>query len=90
MSRDGNGNYTLPLGAVATGEVIASTWANTSLDDIAAAMTDSLARSGNGGMLAPFRATDGTINAPSLSFNNETNSGVYRSSAGDYRLCVTG
>ena len=90
MSRDGNGNYTLPLGAVATGEVIASTWANTSLDDIAAAMTDSLARSGNGGMLAPFRATDGTINAPSLSFNNETNSGVYRSSAGDYRLCVNG
>lgn len=90
MSRDGNGNYTLPLGAVATGEVIASTWANTSLDDIAAAMTDSLARSGNGGMLAPFRATDGTINAPSLSFNNETNSGVYRSSTGDYRLCVNG
>tara|TARA_R100001163_G_scaffold32344_1_gene25173 strand:+ start:14957 stop:17719 length:2763 start_codon:yes stop_codon:yes gene_type:complete len=92
MSRDGSGNYTLPAGInpVATGTTITSNWGNTTLEDVATAMTDSLSRSGNGGMLAPFRATDGTVSAPSMSFNSETNSGIYRAGTNDYRLAVNG
>ena len=92
MSRDGSGNYTLPAGVnpVTTGTTITSNWGNTTLEDVATAMTDSLSRSGNGGMLAPFRATDGTVSAPSMSFNSETNSGIYRAGTNDYRLAVNG
>ena len=90
MSRDGQGTYTPPLNDVVAGDPIEATWANTTIDDIAVALTDSLSRSGNGGMLAPFKATDGLVNVPSITFNNETNSGIYRAGTGDYRLCVNG
>ena len=90
MSRDGNGNYTPPLNPVVGGQPIEADWANDTINDLAAALTDSLSRSGNGNMLAPFRATDGTITIPSIAFTNEPNSGLYRAGTGDYRLCVNG
>jgi hypothetical protein len=47
MSRNGSGTYTLPAGnPVVTGTTIASTWANTTLSDIASALTDSIAADG--------------------------------------------
>ena len=47
MSRNGSGTYTLPAGnPVVTGTTISSTWANTSLSDIATALTQSLAKDG--------------------------------------------
>jgi hypothetical protein len=47
MSRNGSGTYTLPVGnPVVTGTTITSTWANTTLTDIASAITDSLAADG--------------------------------------------
>jgi hypothetical protein len=47
MSRNGSGTYTLPAGnPVVTGTTIASTWANTTLSDIASALTDSVAADG--------------------------------------------
>ena len=47
MSRNGSGTYTLPAGnPVVTGTTIASTWANTTLTDLATAMTGSLASDG--------------------------------------------
>jgi hypothetical protein len=47
MSRNGNGVYTLVSGnPVVTGTVITSTWANNTLTDIAAALTDSVAADG--------------------------------------------
>jgi len=47
MSRNGSGTYTLPAGnPVVTGTTISSTWANTSLSDIATALTGSLAADG--------------------------------------------
>jgi hypothetical protein len=47
MSRNGSGTYTLPVGnPVVTGTTISSTWANTTLTDIASAITDSLAADG--------------------------------------------
>jgi hypothetical protein len=47
MSRNGSGTYTLPAGnPVVTGTTISSTWANTTLTNIASALTDSLAADG--------------------------------------------
>ena len=47
MSRNGSGVYTLPAGnPVVTGTTISSTWANTTLTDIANALTGSLAADG--------------------------------------------
>lgn len=47
MSRNGSGTYTLPAGnPVTPGTTISSTWANTTLNNIAAALTDSLAADG--------------------------------------------
>ena len=47
MSRNGSGTYSLPAGnPVVTGTTISSTWANTTLNDIANALTGSLAADG--------------------------------------------
>jgi hypothetical protein len=47
MSRNGSGTYSLPTGnPVVTGTTISSTWANTTLTDIANALTGSLSADG--------------------------------------------
>ena len=47
MSRNGSGVYTLPAGnPVVTGTTISTTWANNTLNDIATALTGSLAADG--------------------------------------------
>ena len=91
MPRDSSGNYLLPAGnPVVSGTVIESTWANTTMDDIQTALTDSLDRQGRGGMLAPFRFADGTLGQPALSWTQETNTGFYRAGFQDMRAVVSG
>ena len=47
MSRNGSGTYNLPAGnPVITGSTISSTWANSTLSDIASALTGSIASDG--------------------------------------------
>jgi hypothetical protein len=47
MSRNGSGTYSLPAGnPVVTGTTISTTWANNTLNDIAATLTDSVAADG--------------------------------------------
>lgn len=92
MSRASNGIYTLPntVNPVVPGTPILSTWANTTLDDVAQALTDSLDRGGKGSMTAPLKASIGTVALPSLTFSTETNSGLYRVSAGLVGFSVLG
>ncbi len=91
MSRNGSGTYTLPSGnPVVSGTLIDASWANTTLSDLASAMTDSLSRSGQGGMTAALRLFDGTSTVPGLAWGSETTTGWYRAGAGDMRLVVTG
>jgi hypothetical protein len=79
MPRDVNGTYSLPAGnPIVSGTLIQSTWANDTMNDLAVAMTDSLSRSGNGGMLSPFFFIDGTETNPSISFANEPSLGFFR------------
>jgi len=90
MSRDGSGNYSLPLPPVVTGTTIEATWANTTLDDIKSAMTDSLSRTGNGGMSAQLKLVEGTVSVPSFGWASEANSGMYRAQANDIRMALGG
>jgi hypothetical protein len=83
MSRDASGNYTLPTGnPVVTATVISSSWANNTLNDIKDALTDSLSRSGQGGMTAPLAGLNGTALVPSYTFSSEPGLGFYRAAAG--------
>lgn len=91
MPRNASGTYTLPAGnPVVTGTTIASTWANTTLDDIKTELTDSLSRSAKGGMLSPLGLVDGTVGAPGLAFNNELSTGLYRVAANQLGVTVAG
>jgi hypothetical protein len=89
MPRDAAGNYTLPPGnPVIPHEIIETDWANPTMDDIAAALTDSLSRTGSGGMMVPFKNADGLVNAPGISWVNEPTSGWYRAGLNDFWYSV--
>lgn len=94
MSRDANGNYTLPAGInpVVSDTVISTDWANPTMDDLAAEMTDSLSRSGQGGMLpgSQLGISDGLVGSPGLMFELEQTTGIYRSGAGKLDIVVQG
>jgi microcystin-dependent protein len=91
MPRDSSGNYSLdPSNPVVPATVIETGWANPTLTDIANALTDSLSRSGSGGMLAPLKFGDGTRSAPGQSWANEPTTGWYRAGTHDVRLAMTG
>lgn len=87
MARNGAGTYSLytPGNPVVTGTIVSSTWGNNTLTDIATALTDSLSRTGLGGMSASLKLTDGVIGGPGLSWSTEPTSGLYRASAGNFR-----
>jgi hypothetical protein len=53
-------------------------------------MTDSVSRSGKGGMLAPLTLADGTAGVPGLSWSSDTNSGFYRIGADNVGLSLAG
>lgn len=61
MPRNGSGTYTLPLSAVVPDTTILASWANTTMDDIALALTNSLAKNGE---------TNPTANLPMNSFKH--------------------
>lgn len=91
MPRDASGNYTLPAGnPVTAGTVIEATWANDTMSDIANALTDSLSRSGQGGMLSSFLFSDETEALPAIAWTNEPSMGFYRAGGQDMRAVVQG
>lgn len=91
MPRSANGTYTLPSGnPVVGGTYITASWANPTMEDLAAAMTDSLSRTGQGGMQVPFKNADGNTTSPGISWVNETNTGFYRAASQDMRVAIGG
>jgi hypothetical protein len=62
MSRNGSGVYTLPAGnPVVSGTTIASTWANTTLSDIANAISGSIAADGQTPITGALIGVNNTI-----------------------------
>lgn len=88
MPRAG-GVYTLPAGnPVVTLTVISSAWANTTMSDIALALTGSVPTDGSAAMTGPLRIADGAVGAPGLAFATETTSGLYRIGIGDFGFSI--
>lgn len=83
MSRNASGNYSLPDPETPfiPNTVINSTDVNTVLSDIETEITNSLDRGGRGAMTAPLVVPSGSAAAPSLTFNGDTNTGIYASAA---------
>ena len=62
MSRNGSGVYSLPAGnPVVTGTVISTTWANNTMNDLASAMTDSVAADGQTPMTGPLNLNSNKV-----------------------------
>ncbi len=90
-SRNSSGTYSITASGTypfVSGTAISSTTMNSIFSDLATETTDSLSRSGKGGMLAPMRTVDGTVTAPAWSFTNETGSGLYRIGSHDFGMSV--
>jgi hypothetical protein len=92
MARDSSGNYVLPspVNPVVEDTTITAEWANDTLDDLATEVTDSLNRSGKGGMLSQLKIVDGGLSAPGVGFGNDTNTGIARLSAGTLSIIIDG
>jgi hypothetical protein len=91
MPRNSSGTYSLPAGnPVVPNTLIESNWANPTMADLGAAVTDSLDRYGRGGMLAQLKLADGTAAQPAFAFNAESSTGLFRPSAGSVALSVLG
>lgn len=91
MARNASGSHSLPAGnPVVTATTITTTWANDTLNDLSAEITNSLARDGKGPMTAALELVNGTVGTPALSFDSEANTGVYRAGAADVRLSIAG
>lgn len=81
MSRNGSGVYTLPASnPVVTGTVISTTWANNTMNDIASALTGSVASDGQTPMTGPLNLNSnkiqnvatGTLNGDAVNYSQFT------------------
>ena len=92
MPRDAFGVYTLPAtgNPAVTNTPITIAWWNGTSTDMVTTFTDSLSRSGLGGMLVPFTLVDGTAGAPAFAFQSESTTGFYRPTAGEMDVSVGG
>jgi hypothetical protein len=91
MPRNGSGVYSLPpsVNPVVSGTTITATWSNTTLNDIATALTNSFPRDGSGPMTAQAKFFAGTQAVPGLSWAAETTAGLYRQAANTFRYAIT-
>lgn len=90
MPRNASGTMSNPNSPPVTNTVITVTRAATWESDVVAELSDSLSRSGKGGLTAALRGIDGTLAAPALSFTSETGTGFFRNAASDFRLAIAG
>jgi len=83
MPRDITGTYNLPgtVNPVITGTAITASWANTTLDDIAEALTESAAADGTTQFTGQMKAWAGTSSTPGYAWAAETNTGWYRAAS---------
>lgn len=88
MPRRSDGVFELATPPVVSGTTIQASWANTTLQDIATGLTESLDRFGRNGILGQLLLGNGSSSQPTLSWTAEQNTGFYRFGAGDMRLSI--
>jgi microcystin-dependent protein len=90
MPRNGSGVYSLPQAPFVSGTVISSAAVNSDLSDIASALTGSLPRDGQAGMIGALLAANGSSIAPSIAFTNDPSSGFYSPATGEIGVVIEG
>lgn len=92
MPRLSDGEYVLPtaVNPVVTNTPVTSNWANTTMSDIGATLTDCLDTEGRNSMNAPFKFANGTAAAPSITWGNDPSSGWYLAGVADMRVSLSG
>lgn len=91
MPRNSNGVYSLTAGQpVTTGTVISSSTFNTLMNDVATALTQSLATTGVSTMSGQLKLTDGNVGAPGLTFGSDLDTGFYRIGANSFGMATNG
>lgn len=90
MARDSSGVYTLPLPPVEADEIISASWANTTLADIAQALTESVPVDGSAPITGQTKIADGSNAAPGLAFNAESSTGLRRPEANTISIVING
>ncbi len=89
--RNSSGTMSLVSGnPVVTNTTISASWANNTLSDIATELTSSLDRSGRGAMLAALELVNGSVGTPAVSFDSDTDTGLYRIGANNPGLAAGG
>jgi hypothetical protein len=72
------------------GQAITSSGLKQNFAELGTELTDSLSRTGKGGMTAPLRCADGSVSLPAFTWTSETSSGLYRIGSGDVGLSILG
>lgn len=93
MPRDASGTFAFTPSSVAPAvpdTVIDASDFNAAMEDIAAELTDSLSRSGKGGMDTPMLFEDGTEAAPGIAYADDTGTGFFRPAAGEIGVSSAG
>lgn len=89
MPRNGSGVETIP-NTFSPNTVISSSEMNANFTDVANELTNSLALDGQSVMTGQFKAANGSVSAPSMTFGTDLDTGLYRVGANDLGLAVAG
>lgn len=91
--RNGSGTFTLAAGnPVLTLTTISSTWANSTLSDIATELTNSLDRQGRGGMVAQLNLQNGSLGFGTLGlgFSSDLGTGLWLDGTHTIGVAISG
>lgn len=90
MPRNGSGTYALPEAPFVPNTAILSAEVNSDFDDIADALTGSVASDGQTSITGQIRAFVGSVSAPGYAFAADLNTGMYRITADELGLAAGG
>ncbi len=90
MPRNGSGVYSLAESPFIAGTVILSADMNSDLDDIADALTDSVASDGQTQITGQMLGAPGSVSAPAWSFAVDPDTGIYRNGANGVGVAAGG
>ena len=89
MARNGSGTYSV-LNTFTSGLTITASGHNQNWSDLATEMTNSVAADGQTPITGTMKGANGTVTAPSWTFNSDQNTGLYRIGADNLGITVGG
>ena len=88
--RNGSGVYSLPNAPVVPGAIISASQFNSTMNDIANALSQSLSANGETPITGSIKFPDGSASAPSIVFNSEASTGIFRPTPVSWAISILG